>query len=241
MERDKFHSAVFLVDEAWTRQKHLGSAFVVAPNSGLLTCRHVVDVDYDRSTQFIVVADFEKDKLVKVEEPILSDDELDMAFIPEAFQRTKNEFIPILTPEKLLVGESVYSTGYYALGGQVDRMTFSYFSGSIVNFFNAGNAQSIPAFTLPYPNIEGMSGGPVLTYHNGTKLVGMAFGNQSQRVIASEVLDYKNTKREYTETIHRIVEFGLAYHAATIAQFLDKIGVTEAVVSDQRLDIEGLE
>jgi hypothetical protein len=37
------------------------------------------------------------------------------------------------------------------------------------------------------------------------------------------------------------VEFGVAYHAATLVNFLHEIGVSEAVVSDQRVGVAGLE
>ena len=62
-----------------------------------------------------------------------------------------------------------------------------------------------------------------------------------QRVVAREVMDYKDTEREFRETINRIVEFGVAYHAATLVNFLQEIGVSEAVVSDQRVSGAGLE
>ena len=69
----------------------------------------------------------------------------------------------------------------------------------------------------------------------------MATGNQMQRVVAREVMDYQDTKRQYRETINRIVEFGVAYHAVTLVDFLQEVGVSQAVVSDQRVSIAGIE
>ena len=40
--------------------------------------------------------------------------------------------------------------------------------------------------SLSYAVIEGLSGSPVLTYHNGPKLVGMCWGNLQSRIVASE-------------------------------------------------------
>ncbi len=103
------------------------------------------------------------------------------------------------------------------------QFTRAYLSGRIVNIFSVDAQRGIHSMLLPYAIIEGMSGSPVLTYHNGPKLVGLATGNQMQRVVAHEVMDYQGSDREYRETINRIVEFGVAYHAATLISFLQEI------------------
>lgn len=85
-----------------------------------------------------------------------------------------------------------------------------------------------------------MSGSAVLTYHNGAKVVGIAIGNRSSRILASEILEYKDEKREVRETVNRIVEYGVAYHVATIVGILEDLGVKGYVVSDSRLSLPGL-
>ena len=66
---------------------------------------------------------------------------------------------------------------------------------------------------------------PVLTYHNGPKVVGMCYGNVQSRILASEVLEYSDKTTEYKETINRIVEFGRAHHVAAIVPYLQQNGI----------------
>jgi hypothetical protein len=98
-----------------------------------------------------------------------------------------------------------------------------------------------PSITLPYPLLEGMSGSPVLTYHNGPKVVGVGCENRQHRIFVSEVLEYKDTQREYKESINRIVEYGLAYHPMSIMAFLSSINVNDFLVSEKNEQIPGLE
>jgi hypothetical protein len=86
-----------------------------------------------------------------------------------------------------------------------------------------------------------MSGSPVLTYHNGPKIVGVGFGNRQHRVVASEVLEYKDTQCEYKESINRIVEYGQAYHSFSIIHFLISVSVDGFLISDKNEQIPGLE
>ena len=162
----------------------------------------------------------------------------DLCFLPDALA-DRREFIPILTPSLLQIGEDVYSFGSFALGRNSITPEHGYFSGRIVSI--VPTATKDHAILLPFPILEGMSGSPVLTYHNGPKLVGVAFGNRSSRILASEVVEFRGQNQELKETIHRIVEFGLAYHSASVVSFLDRHNVTGYVISDQRVEGLGLE
>jgi hypothetical protein len=69
----------------------------------------------------------------------------------------------------------------------------------------------------------------------------MIIGNRTSRVLASEVQAYKDDKVEFRETVNRIVEFGIAYHAASIVNFLAEVGLVGHVVADGRVELAGLE
>jgi len=191
--------------------------------------------------QQIGVLDNEKGAFSPVSDIVLpSQSGLDLAFLRNALGRPKSEFFPILTPDTLVVGENVFCFGFFATGGKFANVEQGYFSGRIVNFFSNKPSPISHSLMLPFPVLEGMSGSPILTYHNGTKLVGLSYGNRSSRILASEVLLYKDERREYKETIHRIVEFGIAYHCATIVNFLSQIGVNDFIVSGEHVDVPGL-
>lgn len=211
-------------------KKFLGSAAAITPDGGLLTCRHVVELGDGWET--VVVKENKSDRLFPVSEVNVSSRGVDLAFLPRALPGECRPFLPILTPAKLLVGTAVYTFGFFAVSGPSDNVERGYFAGSIVNFSRADDPPRSHAITLPYPVVEGLSGTAVLTYHNGPKLVGVAYGNRSSRVIASEVSEVSEDGRQFTETIHRIVEFGLAFHPAAVHRFLLETGVTGYVVSD---------
>lgn len=65
----------------------------------------------------------------------------------------------------------------------------------------------------------------MLTYHHGPKVVGVAFGSISSRVLAAEVIDCSDDRGRFRESVYRIVEFGLAYQPGAFQQFLSDLGV----------------
>ena len=241
MDSNRFFYKLYLLDPSGKPIQFLGSAFPVTPDGGLLTCRHVVAID-PKPGQSIAAYDNELRRYVPISAPPLlpSNGNVDMAFIPNALGRSKSEFFPILTPRDLTIGESVYSFGYFAIGGDSNAVEQGYFSGKIVNFFRTDGLNEEASFTLPYAVLEGMSGSPVLTYHNGPKVVGMGIGNRSSRILASEIIEHKDGKTEFRESVNRIVEFGVGYHCAAVVSFLSQAGVPGYIVSSTAVSIPGL-
>jgi hypothetical protein len=164
----------------------------------------------------LAVLDQQTGHLKPIASAVVADDQnLDLAFLPEALGRASSHF-PLLPSGDLYVGSDVYTYGFYSPSGRVENVADGLFKGNVVSFRTPRYAIA----TLSYPVIEGMSGSAVLTYHNGVKLVGICFGSESQRILASEIVDMKDGEREYRETINRIVEFGLAYRSEVIADFV---------------------
>lgn len=236
VSKSAFFYRLFRESADATTPKFIGSAFAIAPDGGLLTCRHVVDQQLDED-EFISVLDEQVGRRVRVEQITYPPDAaVDAAFLPEALKRHKEEFLPLISPETVKVGEDVYSFGFFQSS---DGPEEGYFSGRIVNFTKRRGLYSL---TLPYPIVEGLSGSPVLTYHNGPKVVGMAYGSRSTRILASEILELHDDGKHYEETVHRVVEFGLAYHVATlIDEVIQGIGIPGAIMSSERLSIPHLE
>lgn len=91
-----------------------------------------------------------------------------------------------------------------------------------------------PAMNLSYPAIEGLSGAPVLSWTSasdsvGATVAGICFGSESLRVLASEVIEVEDGAEKYRETINRVVEFGLAYRADTLSEFMKSFGIEPAL------------
>jgi trypsin-like peptidase len=228
---DPFFFRLYALREGASKPEFVGSAFPVTPGCGLLTCRHVADVGAAK----LFVHDNIAGRLIPIAERRFSGrPDLDLAFLQAGTSAGNHSFLPLLSPSVLQVGESVYSYGFFMLAGS-GEVEQGYFSGRIVNLSKTPGSVPVWSLTLPYPIIEGMSGSPVLTYHNGPKVVGLGFGNRSTRILASEVLEYEDRERKVREEINRIVEFGLAYHVSTLIEFLAEVGAESYVVTDQHV------
>ena len=82
---------------------------------------------------------------------------------------------------------------------------------------------------------------PLLTYHNGPKVVGIATSNKQARILAYEMKNYESGGVAERETVNRIQEFGIAYHGSVIHKAFTELGVKKSVVSDTRIEIPYLE
>lgn len=237
MNIDHFFFRLYAVSKAGA-EKFLGSAFPVTPSGGLLTCRHVAEAA--EVGELAVHHNLTGWKLHIAEVRTSAHKNLDLAYLPSALGKTPTSFIPILPPPAALVGTPVYSYGFFKPAGANQEVEQGFFSGTVVNLLNDPGAHDFWTLTLPYPVIEGMSGSAVITNVNGPKLVGVAYGNQGSRILASEVLEYEDEKTKVREEIHRIVEFGLAYHCDAVLRFLQEVGASNYSVTQDHVDMPGL-
>jgi Trypsin-like peptidase domain len=93
-----------------------GTAFAVAPDGGVITCRHVVDPRFSADDdRFLAIVDRERgDRVIPVPQIRYSSDAtLDLAFLPDALQRSKRDFLPILDPEQIMIALEVRAIGYF--------------------------------------------------------------------------------------------------------------------------------
>jgi len=238
MNIDHFFFRLYNIEEG-SKSKFLGSCFPVTSDGGLLTCRHVAEIAPGAGR--LAIHDNISGEVSFIERVHFSKRSLDLAYIPHALPGDSRPFLPILTPSRLLVGEEVYSYGFFGGGGNPAEVEQGYFSGRVVNFTKTDELPPVWSLTLPYPLIEGMSGSPILTYHNGPKVVGLGYGNRSARILASEVLEFEEGGVTLRETVNRIVEFGLAYHCAELVGFLAEVGAGGHVVTEGGLSIPELE
>ena len=209
---------IVLIDEDGDAVAHLGTAFPVAPG-GFLTCRHVIDVAAEGTRPAIV--DIEAGSRTIAITNLVFHPTLDIAYIPDALQRSKDTFWPF-APDLSLMGAHVFSLGHLEFQKNASY-EIHHFGGDVVAAERA--TRSSAELVLPYAMVEGMSGSPVLLDRNEVCVVGMGHGSQSRRVLAAEVVEYEDDKLRLRETVNRIVEFGLAWHGAVLRRFLDEVGV----------------
>jgi hypothetical protein len=132
----------------------------------------------------------------------------------------------------LNVGQDVATYGFYSHGGGWSTLADGAFKGHVVSF----RTETHTLAAVSFPIVEGLSGSPLRTAHHGSKVVGVCFGSEAQRVVASEVLEYEDREVKLKETVNRIVEFGLAYRVEEILGFLAEIEEVDPLVTAEQLD-----
>jgi len=234
MRIDSFFYPLYLMDSAGAPKAYLGTCFPIAPGGSLLTCRHVVNISPQRGLR-IGVYDFKT--IIPVEGVRYpADAKLDLAYLPNAFGTKKEEFFPLLSPGRVEIGTAVHSFGFYR---HINTSRRCYLSGDVVEMLEDDD-EKYRRLLLPYAVIEGMSGSPVLVNRHGRKVAGICIGSEQRRIVASETIHYRDAEEECKETINRIVEFGVAYHCSVLIDFLKSVGEQRAIISEQRVDIPGL-
>jgi hypothetical protein len=241
MDIARFFHKLHLLDDRGIPVRFIGTAFPISPDGGLLTCRHVVDIAIPLGKR-LGVFDSEHNRFVPLaNRPVYpANAAVDLAFLPRAFGRPKAEFFPMLKGETLTIGFDVYTFGFFAIGAHQAEIEQGYFAGRVINFFNHEKSPKMACLTLPFPVPEGMSGCPILTYHNGPKLVGIGIGNRQSRILASETIEVEEGRTRFRESINRVVEYGVAYHTVAIQHFLAEASLP-CCVSDEGTAIPNLE
>jgi hypothetical protein len=201
-----------------------GNSFPITEDGGLITCRHVVSKP---DARLAVIDRLGSLRVLPIKEVVYpKDDALDLAFLPRALDRPSKRF-PLLPAPNFLVGASIHTYGFYSQSGRVDALYDGYFAGNVVRFYTDNYSRAV----LSFPVIEGLSGSPVMLYHNGTKATGICYGSEQQRVLAAEIVDSQDGDAHYRETVNRVVEFGLALRSEVIMSFAAEIPDCEPVVT----------
>lgn len=245
IETAPFFFPVFWLDQFGAKKKHLGSAFPVTPDGGLLTCQHVVDFKALPAGESLAILDIVTQKLVPIPRVVLPEDPtLDLAFLPQVMPE-KKEFLPIYEPNDTTPGRAVFTWGFFALGGRPEDVEDGCFTGSVVNIKKIPGdprGKNHESLVLPYAVVEGMSGSAVLVEHYGMKVAGICYGNAEQRVQKEEETVMNKDGSTSTHSVWRTVHFGLAFSVPVILDFLNSIGVKEHRVSRLIVhDIPGIE
>jgi hypothetical protein len=247
MDRTRFLLRVFVLGEGGLPVALAGCAFPISPQGDLVTCRHVIErYDNDQKLLPVGVWDDRRSRLFPVRRVESADwGGLDLAVIPSAFgDEPTGDYFPVLDPDRLQIGDDVFTWGYYATDPrQLNRIRDGFFRGSLVSLEPGSAAVKETPYerlVLPYPVIEGLSGSPVLTYHNGAKVVGVCFASEALGVQAYEVTEVREGGIERREELRRIVEFGLAYPPGLLIDWLQDAGFAPEVVSIEAVSSPGL-
>ena len=169
----KFIYQIWKINKNDNSGTFLGTAFPVEPEGGILTCRHVVDVNLSKG-ELLTILDMEVNEFLEINTEAIrypNNPQLDLAFVPNVFMG-KNEYLPFLNPEKILIGTDVYTYGYF-IDNEIPQGI--YFGGKIAGFGQHPSSDDT-SLLLPFAVLEGMSGAPIIDLSQRTQ--GCWYSNQ---------------------------------------------------------------
>ncbi len=217
----------------------LGTAFCPAVGV-LLTCAHVAD----GPPGTVAIHDTLTDEIALIENVRLDPDQrgLDLALIDSPLERDLEPLI-VVPSEVVRPGTETWTYGYFSTNPTKYEIQAGYFGGRVTTVqTGAETSHGSPDIVLQYPVVEGMSGAPLIVQSGESEgqtrlggVTGVCYASRAQRVVAQEVTDVVQGSDTRSETLWRVVEFGLAHHINPVAEFLARVGA-----DDLRADVEEL-
>jgi len=199
--------------------RYAGVTFYLDQNGLIATCGHIIDA-------------LGEDELLFVKEPITGNF-LEVTNIRR--HKTKDFAIANIETQnnksleqyegEILPGLDVRTWGYTSAGmfGDNIHVEGRLFKGHIVR--TSGESQlpfANSTCELSFPSLSGFSGAPLLSEGN-SKLVGMLFNNSESTIQVYSYVQIDDGEKILKESIHKIVELGLAHTIDDINLFIKEI------------------
>lgn len=201
----------------------LGSAFYIGEDGLFATCAHVLRSK--RESEVLCAMDLRTREFETIGDVRLHT-HADFGVGRVSFENTKwfrpQRTIPIR------MGDDAMSFGFVSSGRSAQGLdiTWRLLKGHIVRVDRAPPPmmRAVSTCELSYPAVSGFSGTAVLT-PSKPQLLGLLYQSREITIQAfgyEERLENGNVERE---SVHRVVEFGLAHVLADIEVFLEELGV----------------
>jgi hypothetical protein len=221
VDRNDYFFPVAVMDGA-TPNGLAGTAFVASPGM-MMTCRHVVERPVE-----LAVHDLKTDEFFPVPAPVLDPSErpLDLAVFESPLSR-ETPPIGFTYSETVRMGSPAWAAGYFTRSPIRYEIEPAFLSGRASSVMTGLQTQHGAAeIVLPFPIIEGFSGTPLMIDQGERAgLAGVCHGSRQQRAVAEEVIEVEEDGQKRSQVTYRVVEFGLAFHVNSVAEFLRRVGI----------------
>lgn len=201
---------------------YIGTCFFIGNNGLIATCGHVVDkIKNDE----IILGKNLNDNQIGLIYDIMIHPEYDFAI--GRFHKHKDHKILKFGSIVHGAGMNVRTFGFTNVGrkGKNLRIDPRLFKGNIVRF---GRTPVVPksrsTVELSFPSLKGFSGGPLLNEATD-ELLGMLFFNFESTIEVYSSSEIEESGQVRKESVHRIVELGLAHSIEDIIQFLHDLNI----------------
>lgn len=207
--------------------RHIGTGFHIGSNGTIATCSHIIGSR--KENEVLLALEASEQNLVFPLYDIKCHPSYDFA-IAKIENPNPIQFPTIYSGETLYVGDDVLAFSYFGVGGggpgSVPNLQGRLFKGHIVSIHPREIHQVSPTTCeLSFPSISGFSGAPLL--HERDCILGMLHGNLESSIEVYKYEEVVAPSSKHAESIHRVIELGLAHTAMDIRGFLKDLGVTD--------------
>jgi hypothetical protein len=229
VERGDYFFPIVTLDDQGEVYRLAGTAF--SPARGvLLTCRHVIERNERVAVQNLITDEVTEVEAVRYD----PDGRIDLALIECPFEQHPPT-LPVVPTGVVRPGTNVWTYGYYQRSYSPYVIDGAFYGGRVASVHHASQTErGSSEILLPFPIVEGTSGAPLLVEPGQAAgpattpgFTGVCYGSRQQRVVAQEVADVQEGEVSRSETLYRVVEFGLAFHIQAVGGFLARVGVNE--------------
>lgn len=202
--------------------RYAGVSFFLRDDGLLATCKHIIESCAAHETLFamdLATGGFLPLANIKVHQ------RYDFA-IAEIHLGRPHSYFPFHSGEVAL-GTDVQALGFIN-GGRKEKDVIiepRLFKGYIARSSPTPSTAARSTLELSFPSLKGFSGAPVTCAPND-ELIGMLFSNHESTIELFQHSEVAENQQTFRESIHRIVESGLAHSATDIRTFLADLGVS---------------
>ncbi len=208
-----------LVDGDFTQApNYLGMAFFIHENGSIATCSHVIQAAKDSNN--IVGIMMGTHEIVTLNN-IQCHETYDFAIARSS--ATNVICLPLVTDQEFVPGRDVMAMGI-TNDGIKDGITQSCCrlkKGYIVRTHGETTLKHMRYLhEISFPSLSGYSGTPLLMGAPASHIIGILHSNNESTIELDNFSEINNKGQEFSQEIHRIVEYGLVHSPADIRQFL---------------------
>jgi hypothetical protein len=200
--------------------RYAGVAFFIGAEGRIATCKHIIEMVQDDEVLLgknLITGD------IDVIYNIKSHPKYDFAI--GNFIKHQNYKCFELLDTKYLPGHDVRAFGFNNIGqkNKIVEVNARMLKGYVVSQSDSSNhPHALSSTELSFPSLKGFSGSPLVSEQTG-KLAGMLFSNHESSIEIHSITDVEENGDKFAESIHRIVELGLAHSAKDLLTFIQDI------------------
>lgn len=195
-----------------------GSCFFIDTQGTAITCAHIIDDMRENEELFTFDSKTQTNQKISILYKHPKDD-----FAVLSIPTNGNKHFTI-RHSRVVLGMNVMSYGFINGGASAGAIKVDYrvMKGHISRLdTHPSNYRSAQIIETSFPSLAGFSGAPIFC-ENRLELVGMLFGNVESDIEVFSVKEVKDDTNTFTESIHRIVELGLAHTSDAIVSYLEE-------------------